>query len=68
MYERNYFLAKYFNRCFKVYCMFINNVVCFSGLLLFGRSPKKARQMEHQIRNRQVLKEYVCRVDGKFPE
>ncbi|XP_073941386.1 pseudouridylate synthase RPUSD2-like isoform X1 [Choristoneura fumiferana] len=39
-----------------------------SGLLLFGRSPKKARQMEHQIRNRQVLKEYVCRVDGEFPE
>ncbi|XP_059059409.1 pseudouridylate synthase RPUSD2-like [Achroia grisella] len=39
-----------------------------SGLLLFGRSPKKARQMEHQIRNRQVQKEYVCRVDGAFPE
>ncbi|KAJ0181603.1 hypothetical protein K1T71_002325 [Dendrolimus kikuchii] len=39
-----------------------------SGLLLFGRSPKKARQMEHQIRNRQVQKEYVCRVDGQFPE
>ncbi|CAK1549625.1 unnamed protein product [Leptosia nina] len=38
-----------------------------SGLLLFGRSPKKARQMEHQIRNRQVQKEYVCRVDGEFP-
>ncbi|XP_063839002.1 pseudouridylate synthase RPUSD2-like isoform X1 [Ostrinia nubilalis] len=39
-----------------------------SGLLLFGRSPKKARQMEHQIRNRQVQKEYVCRVDGEFPD
>ncbi|XP_053603906.1 pseudouridylate synthase RPUSD2-like isoform X2 [Plodia interpunctella] len=39
-----------------------------SGLLLFGRSPKKARQMEHQIRNRQVQKEYVCRVDGAFPD
>lgn len=39
-----------------------------SGLLLFGRSPKKARQMEHQIRNRQVQKEYVCRVDGQFPD
>ncbi|KAK6623538.1 hypothetical protein RUM43_009390 [Polyplax serrata] len=38
-----------------------------SGLLLFGRSPKKARQMEHQIRNRQVQKEYVCRVEGEFP-
>ncbi|XP_055598084.1 pseudouridylate synthase RPUSD2-like isoform X2 [Uranotaenia lowii] len=39
-----------------------------SGLLLFGRSPKKARQMEHQIRNRQVQKEYICRVEGEFPE
>ncbi|XP_055381899.1 pseudouridylate synthase RPUSD2-like [Condylostylus longicornis] len=39
-----------------------------SGLLLFGRSPKKARQMEHQIRNRQVRKEYICRVDGEFPD
>ncbi|KAL1513461.1 hypothetical protein ABEB36_002869 [Hypothenemus hampei] len=39
-----------------------------SGLLLFGRSPKKARQMEHQIRNRLVSKEYVCRVEGEFPD
>ncbi|KAH8397602.1 hypothetical protein KR215_001927 [Drosophila sulfurigaster] len=39
-----------------------------SGLLLFGRSPKKARQMEQQIRNRQVEKEYICRVEGIFPE
>ncbi|CAO1371331.1 unnamed protein product [Diamesa hyperborea] len=39
-----------------------------SGLLLFGRTPKKARQMEHQIRNRQVQKQYVCRVEGEFPE
>ncbi|CAG7733055.1 unnamed protein product [Allacma fusca] len=39
-----------------------------SGLLLFGRSPKKAREMEQQIRNRQVSKEYVCRVEGEFPE
>ncbi|XP_065331584.1 pseudouridylate synthase RPUSD2-like isoform X4 [Cloeon dipterum] len=39
-----------------------------SGLLLFGRSPRKARQMEQQIRNRQVQKEYVCRVEGNFPD
>lgn len=39
-----------------------------SGILLFGRSPKKAKQMEHQIRNRLVQKEYVCRVEGEFPE
>lgn len=39
-----------------------------SGLLLFGRTPKRARLMEQQIRNRQVQKEYVCRVEGRFPE
>ena len=39
-----------------------------SGLLMFGRNPRKARDMEQQIRNRQVLKEYVCRVEGEFPE
>jgi 23S rRNA-/tRNA-specific pseudouridylate synthase len=39
-----------------------------SGLLLFGRNPKKAREMEQQIRTRQVQKEYVCRVEGEFPE
>jgi len=39
-----------------------------SGLLMFGRNPRKAREMEQQIRNRQVLKEYVCRVEGEFPE
>ena len=38
-----------------------------SGLLLFGRNSKKAREMEQQIRNRQVQKEYFCRVEGEFP-
>ncbi len=38
-----------------------------SGILLFGRTTKKARLMELHIRNRQVQKEYVCRVEGKFP-
>ncbi|XP_051858117.1 pseudouridylate synthase RPUSD2-like [Drosophila albomicans] len=39
-----------------------------SGLLLFGRTSEKARQMEQQIRNRQVQKEYVCCVEGHFPD
>lgn len=39
-----------------------------SGLLLFGRTSEKAREMEQQIRNRQVHKEYVCCVEGNFPE
>ncbi|EDV32359.2 uncharacterized protein Dana_GF15796, isoform A [Drosophila ananassae] len=39
-----------------------------SGLLLFGRTSDKARELEQQIRNRQVQKEYVCRVEGRFPD
>ena len=27
----------------------------------------KAREMEQQIRTRQVEKKYVCRVEGQFP-
>jgi len=34
---------------------------------MFGRTPAKARDMEQQIRTRQVTKEYVCRVEGEFP-
>ncbi|XP_043656973.1 RNA pseudouridylate synthase domain-containing protein 2 isoform X1 [Drosophila teissieri] len=39
-----------------------------SGLLLFGRTAEKARELELQIRTRQVQKEYVCRVEGRFPD
>lgn len=39
-----------------------------SGVLMFGRTQDKARILECQIRNREVKKEYVCRVEGKFPE
>ena len=38
-----------------------------SGLLMFGRTQERARQMEQQIRTRLVSKEYVCRVEGEFP-
>lgn len=39
-----------------------------SGVLMFGRTQARARMLEVQIRNREVEKEYVCRVEGKFPE
>ncbi|XP_034667167.1 RNA pseudouridylate synthase domain-containing protein 2 isoform X1 [Drosophila subobscura] len=39
-----------------------------SGLLIFGRTSTKARELEQQIRNRQVQKEYICRVEGRFPD
>lgn len=35
---------------------------------MFGKSATKAREMELLIRNREVQKEYVCRVVGEFPE
>ncbi|KAE8751272.1 hypothetical protein FOCC_FOCC001843 [Frankliniella occidentalis] len=38
-----------------------------SGMLMFGRTVRKALELEEQIRNRLVHKEYVCRVEGDFP-
>jgi RluA family pseudouridine synthase len=39
-----------------------------SGVLMFGRTQNLARKLEAQIREREVSKQYVCRVEGKFPE
>lgn len=39
-----------------------------SGVLMFGRTSNRARSLEAQIRERKVNKQYVCRVDGRFPE
>lgn len=39
-----------------------------SGVLMFGRTQNRARTLEAQIRDRVVNKQYVCRVEGKFPE
>ena len=38
-----------------------------SGVLMFGRTPKKAHEMEQQIRSRNVQKMYLCLVEGEFP-
>lgn len=38
-----------------------------SGCLMFGRTVKKALELEEQIRNRLVHKVYICRVEGDFP-
>jgi len=38
-----------------------------SGVLMFGKSASKAREMEVAIRERNVTKEYICRVSGEFP-
>ena len=38
-----------------------------SGLLLFAKSLSTAQLLEWQIRERRVVKEYICKVQGKFP-
>ncbi|ESO84214.1 hypothetical protein LOTGIDRAFT_107992 [Lottia gigantea] len=39
-----------------------------SGVLILGKSVEATKRLEDQIRNREVLKEYVSRVVGKFPD
>ncbi|XP_040062858.1 RNA pseudouridylate synthase domain-containing protein 2 isoform X1 [Ixodes scapularis] len=39
-----------------------------SGVLLMGRSVERARQLENEMKGRQVSKEYLCRVEGCFPD
>jgi len=38
-----------------------------SGILMFARTLSKAQELECQVRNREIEKEYVCRVQGEFP-
>ncbi|XP_033755194.1 RNA pseudouridylate synthase domain-containing protein 2-like isoform X2 [Pecten maximus] len=39
-----------------------------SGLLIMAKSAEKTREMEDDILQRRVQKEYLARVKGKFPE
>ncbi|KAL3182753.1 hypothetical protein MRX96_029352 [Rhipicephalus microplus] len=39
-----------------------------SGLLLMSRSVERARELENEIKGRLVSKEYLCRVEGCFPD
>lgn len=34
---------------------------------MFARILSKAQQLESQVRNRQIEKEYICKVQGEFP-
>ncbi|XP_072120741.1 pseudouridylate synthase RPUSD2 isoform X2 [Mobula birostris] len=38
-----------------------------SGVLMFARKLEVSKKMDQQVRERQVQKEYVCRVEGEFP-
>lgn len=39
-----------------------------SGVLMFAKSSEKSRDMHNDISLRDVDKEYICRVEGNFPE
>lgn len=39
-----------------------------SGVLIMPKTTSVSRKMEAQLQNRQLEKEYVCRVVGKFPD
>ncbi|KAI4804254.1 hypothetical protein KUCAC02_025888 [Chaenocephalus aceratus] len=39
-----------------------------SGVLMFARTLKTSQKLDQLVRDRQVEKEYVCRVEGDFPD
>ncbi|MBN3298763.1 RUSD2 protein, partial [Amia calva] len=39
-----------------------------SGVLLFARTLAASQKLDQLVRDRQLEKEYVCRVQGEFPE
>lgn len=39
-----------------------------SGLMILARTRARAQRFHEDMRNRDMQKEYVCRVEGKFPE
>ncbi|XP_043119238.1 RNA pseudouridylate synthase domain-containing protein 2 isoform X2 [Puntigrus tetrazona] len=39
-----------------------------SGVLLFARTAEVSKRLDAMVRGRQLEKEYVCRVEGEFPE
>lgn len=39
-----------------------------SGVLLFARTLETSQKLDQMVRDRQLEKEYVCRVEGEFPE
>ncbi|XP_061897603.1 RNA pseudouridylate synthase domain-containing protein 2 [Entelurus aequoreus] len=39
-----------------------------SGVLLFARTLEASKKLDQLVRERKLEKEYVCRVEGEFPE
>lgn len=39
-----------------------------SGLMLIARNSARAKKIEREMSGGLIRKQYVCRVDGRFPE
>ncbi|XP_062379276.1 RNA pseudouridylate synthase domain-containing protein 2 [Sardina pilchardus] len=39
-----------------------------SGVLLFARTLEVSKRLDQMVRDRELEKEYLCRVEGEFPE
>ncbi|OTF83290.1 hypothetical protein BLA29_008046 [Euroglyphus maynei] len=39
-----------------------------SGIMIMAKTKARAQKLHEQMRNREMHKEYLCRVDGHFPE
>lgn len=58
---------KYVNFFFE--CVACNRLdLPTSGLMLIARNSTRAQMIEREMSSGQIQKEYICRVDGKFPE
>jgi tRNA pseudouridine synthase 9 len=36
--------------------------------MLVAKNPARAKELEQEMSSGKIQKEYVCRVDGEFPE
>lgn len=39
-----------------------------SGVLMFAKTAEVSKKLDEQVRERKLEKEYICRVEGEFPE
>ena len=47
--------------------MIMQKKITIQSLLWFDRTLSKAQELESQVRDRQIEKEYISRVQGEFP-
>ena len=62
------YICIYISLCFLVIIiMIMQKKITIQSLLWFDRTLSKAQELESQVRNRQIEKEYISRVQGEFP-